>query len=112
MKISQDVPAGQVMTVAGLRFVGPCRAEARVPDGSAVAWAETSPPPAPNDSQLLDTRARITLEQTDREMIRGLDDLIDLLAAKGVIAMGELPSALKQRLIDRAAAREDVIDES
>lgn len=47
-----------------------------------------------------------TLRASDDEFIRVLEDLIDLLVAKGVIGLNELPAAVRGKLDRRAALRE------
>jgi hypothetical protein len=46
------------------------------------------------------------LKQSDLDMIRVLDDLIQVLTAKGVIRVTDLPTAAQAKLIDRTHARE------
>ncbi|UVJ44152.1 tryptophan synthase subunit beta [Pseudomonas sp. LS1212] len=46
------------------------------------------------------------LKQSDLEMIRVLDDLIQVLTAKGVIRVTDLPPAAQAKLMDRSQARE------
>ncbi|ALI07237.1 MULTISPECIES: hypothetical protein [Pseudomonas] len=46
------------------------------------------------------------LKQSDLEMIRVLDDLIQVLTSKGVIRVTDLPAAAQAKLMDRTQARE------
>jgi hypothetical protein len=46
------------------------------------------------------------LKQSDLEMIRVLDDLIQVLIGKGVIMVTDLPAAAQAKLMDRSQARE------
>ena len=46
------------------------------------------------------------LKQSDFEMIRVLDDLIQVLTRKGVISVTDLPPAAQAKLMDRNQARE------
>lgn len=46
------------------------------------------------------------LKQSDLEMIRVLDDLIQVLTQKGVIRVTDLPMAAQAKLMDRTQARE------
>lgn len=46
------------------------------------------------------------LKQSDLEMIRVLDDLIQVLTSKGVIRVTDLPPAAQAKLMDRNQARE------
>lgn len=45
------------------------------------------------------------LKQSDMEMIRVLDDLIQVLTSKGVIRIADLPAAAQAKLMDRTHAR-------
>lgn len=49
--------------------------------------------------------ARDALVALDRDCPRGLEDLIDLLAARGIVARADLPSALAEKIAAKAAAR-------
>ncbi|HCS41848.1 MAG TPA: tryptophan synthase subunit beta [Pseudomonas sp.] len=46
------------------------------------------------------------LKQSDLDMIRVLDDLIQVLTSKGVIRVTDLPAAAQAKLMDRSQARE------
>ncbi|MEB0042870.1 MULTISPECIES: tryptophan synthase subunit beta [unclassified Pseudomonas] len=46
------------------------------------------------------------LKQSDMEMIRVLDDLIQVLTRKGVIRVTDLPPAAQAKVMDRTHARE------
>ncbi|MDQ0126855.1 hypothetical protein J2W17_005851 [Pseudomonas lini] len=46
------------------------------------------------------------LQQSDLDMIRVLDDLIQVLTSKGVIRVTDLPAAAQAKLMDRSHARE------
>ncbi|MND88028.1 hypothetical protein D3C76_564930 [compost metagenome] len=48
------------------------------------------------------------LKQSDLEMIRVLDDLIQVLRAKGIISVTDLPLAAQAKLRDRSQAREEL----
>jgi len=50
--------------------------------------------------------SRNQLKQSDMEMIRVLDDLIQVLTSKGVIRVTDLPAAAQAKLMDRSQARE------
>lgn len=45
------------------------------------------------------------LQQSDLEMVRVLEDLIDVLMSKGVISITDLPQAAQSKLINRTQAR-------
>lgn len=47
----------------------------------------------------------LQLQQSDLEMVRVLEDLIDVLMSKGVISITDLPPAAQTKLISRAQAR-------
>jgi len=46
------------------------------------------------------------LKQSDLDMIRVLDDLIQVLTTRGVIRVTDLPPAAQAKLMDRTQARE------
>ena len=46
------------------------------------------------------------LQQSDMDMIRVLDDLVQLLTSKGVIRITDLPPAAQTKLIERTHARQ------
>lgn len=46
------------------------------------------------------------LRQSDLEMIRVLEDLIQVLMDKGVVRLTDLPAAAQEKLINRSQARE------
>jgi len=48
------------------------------------------------------------LKQSDPEMIRVLDDLIQVLIDKGAIRVTDLPVAAQAKLMDRSQAREEL----
>lgn len=56
-------------------------------------------------SEVVATNLR-QLKQSDLEMIRVLDDLIQVLTDKGVIRVTDLPAAAQAKLMDRSQARE------
>lgn len=91
----------------------------RDPSGAIVALSDSPSPlalefleeDAPEVRHFRATRqradeARETLRASDSDFIRVLEDLIDLLLAKGVIAAGELPEAVRDKLARRAALRD------
>jgi hypothetical protein len=45
------------------------------------------------------------LQQSDLEMVRVLEDLIDVLMSKGIISITDLPQAAQSKLINRTQAR-------
>ena len=48
------------------------------------------------------------LEESDLEVVRVLDDLIDVLVQKGVIRFTDLPLLAQRKLVTRRQAREDL----
>ncbi|MHC6223302.1 tryptophan synthase subunit beta [Pseudomonas sp. X10] len=46
------------------------------------------------------------LKQSDLDMIRVLEDLIEVLTAKGVISITDLPADAQAKLLSRSSARE------
>ncbi|WP_137887986.1 tryptophan synthase subunit beta [Pseudomonas sp. 2FE] len=48
----------------------------------------------------------LQLKQSDLDMIRVLDDLIQVLMTKGVIRITDLPAPAQAKLLDRTQARE------
>ncbi len=48
------------------------------------------------------------LRQSDLDMVRVLEDLIQVLTQKGVISITDFPSAAQLKLISRAQARESL----
>lgn len=47
----------------------------------------------------------VAFQASDRDLIRVLEDLIDLLTAKGLIQFTDLPKAAQQKLISRQSIR-------
>lgn len=78
----------------------------------AVAYAEaTETLPADNHeiqawfaNDVIETSLK-QLKHSDLEMIRVLDDLIQVLTSKGVIRVTDLPPAAQAKLMDRTHAR-------
>lgn len=52
------------------------------------------------------TQIEKQLNTSDRELIRVIDDLIDLLTDKGVIQFTDLPTAAQQKLMNRQTLRQ------
>ncbi|HDG1692598.1 TPA: tryptophan synthase subunit beta [Kluyvera georgiana] len=46
------------------------------------------------------------LQQSDLDMVRVLEDLIEVLMSKGVISITDLPPAAQNKLLNRAQARQ------
>jgi len=47
----------------------------------------------------------LLLQQSDTEMVRVLEDLIEVLMSKGIISITDLPLAAQNKLLNRAEAR-------
>ncbi|NUT84733.1 tryptophan synthase subunit beta [Pseudomonas sp. NA13] len=79
----------------------------------ATAYAEASETLPADNHEIQDWFANQAVEnslkqlkQSDLEMIRVLDDLIQVLTSKGVIRVTDLPPAAQAKLMDRNQARE------
>ncbi|BBQ85888.1 MULTISPECIES: tryptophan synthase subunit beta [Enterobacteriaceae] len=46
------------------------------------------------------------LQQSDLDMVRVLEDLIEVLMSKGIISITDLPPAAQSKLLNRAQARQ------
>ncbi|WP_312973900.1 tryptophan synthase subunit beta [Atlantibacter sp.] len=51
------------------------------------------------------TATLLKLQRSDLEMVRVLEDLIEVLMSKGVISITDLPHAAQTKLMNRAQAR-------
>ena len=69
-------------------------AEGNTPDPEPV-------PPPPTAEEVL----HLQLLQTDKEMLRGFDWLLQTLVQKGIIDLAEIPPALKDLYLARKALR-------
>lgn len=49
---------------------------------------------------------KIVMEQSDREFIRVLEDLIELLARKGVVYIEDLPEPAREKVLQRRQLRQ------
>ena len=58
----------------------------------------------------LDTHAEKTFIQSDLQLIRVLEDLIEILIEKNIIRLTELPEAAQSKLLSRKKVREAVSD--
>lgn len=79
----------------------------------AVAFAEMDQTLTADDQEVQAWFANQTVEtsllqlqQSDLDMIRVLDDLIQVLMSKGVIRITDLPPAAQSKLMNRTQARE------
>ncbi|MEX3774873.1 tryptophan synthase subunit beta [Pseudomonas sp. MYb118] len=61
---------------------------------------------ATSQKQLKQIKQLKQLKQSDLDMIRVIDDLIQVLTDKGVIRVTDLPVAAQAKLMDRSQARE------
>lgn len=53
-------------------------------------------------------QAKRALTETDVNMVRVIDDLVDILIAKQVVIFTELPDAVQQKLLARKQLRKDI----
>lgn len=58
--------------------------------------------------QLSSDKARQALSATDNDMVRVIDDLVDLLVANQVLIFTELPERVQSKLLARKQLRKDV----
>ncbi|MFF7706569.1 tryptophan synthase subunit beta [Pseudomonas sp. NPDC007930] len=81
----------------------------------AAAFAEATETLNADDVTILEwfsnqtaLRSLEQLRESDLNMIRVLDDLIQLLVSNGVIRVTDLPDAAQAKLADRSVARENL----
>jgi hypothetical protein len=48
---------------------------------------------------------KIVMEQSDREFVRVLEDLIEVLARKGVVYIEDLPASARDKILQRRQLR-------
>ena len=72
----------------------------------AVPYAEATESLTADHPEIQAWHGRRQLQQSDLDMIRVLDDLIQVLTSKGVIRVTDLPAAAQAKLMDRSQARE------
>ena len=48
---------------------------------------------------------KIVMEQADREFVRVLEDLIEILASRGVVYIEDLPPAARDKILQRRMLR-------
>ncbi|MEO8641725.1 tryptophan synthase subunit beta [Pseudomonas sp.] len=95
---------GQLMRVEAEAYTGSTETlPADHPDLQAWFASEVM---ATSHNQLQQIKQLKQLRQSDLEMIRVLDDLIQVLTSKGVIRVTDLPPAAQAKLMDRTQARE------
>jgi len=70
-----------------------------VAEGNTPDPEDVPPPPTPQEILNAD------LLQTDKEMLRGFDWLLQTLVQKGIIDLAEIPPALKDLYLERKALR-------
>jgi len=63
-----------------------------------------------NNSQIINNESYKNLIQSDLEMIRVLEDLIQLLIDKNIIKLTELPDAAQEKLLNRDELRSTISD--
>ncbi|MFL1527226.1 tryptophan synthase subunit beta [Pseudomonas sp. O230] len=95
---------GQLMRVEAEAYIGASETlPADHPDLQAWFASEVM---ATSHKQLQQIKQLKQLRQSDLDMIRVLDDLIQVLTDKGVIRVTDLPAAAQAKLMDRSQARE------
>ncbi|WP_312952024.1 tryptophan synthase subunit beta [Superficieibacter sp.] len=77
----------------------------RLEDQPFNAMTEQSADLTPELSEWYKNATLTQLRQSDLEMVRVLEDLIEVLMSKGVISITDLPPAAQMKLINRAQAR-------
>lgn len=80
------------------------------PSGSGAQWLEITDPEVTNFVQLVSPPDQVNrkLSSTDYEMVRVVEDLVDLLIAKQVFIFTELPEAVQEKLSARKHLRKDM----
>ena len=63
------------------------------------------PQPAPTEAEI----ALTALQRTDQNMSRITEDLVDVLVAKGIIALADLPESARGKLENRKELRSKII---
>lgn len=58
-----------------------------------------------NEDETSRIATKIVMEQSDREFIRVLEDLIELLAKKGVVYLEDLPESAREKVLQRRQLR-------
>lgn len=81
-----------------------------VPPGGDAQWLEITDPEVINFIQLVKPPEQVNskLSSTDYEMVRIIEDLVDLLIAKQVFIFTELPEAVQEKLSARKHLRKDM----
>lgn len=71
------------------------------------AWLAAGNTPQPYEQPVVDPKeqAKADLANTDKEMARIAEDLINTLISKGIIAAKDLPKAASDKLVERTELR-------
>jgi len=69
----------------------------------------------PDDAQLVDFMEGLSVEKpsldsTDQDFIRVLEDVVELLISKGVILFTELPESAQEKMMHRQRLRSEMSD--
>jgi len=64
-----------------------------------------------NDSRYVYQKTQDELLQTDKDIPRALEDMYDLLVVKNVIKETDIPTKVKEKLLNKKALRDKVIGE-
>ncbi|WP_374089845.1 hypothetical protein [Methylomicrobium lacus] len=80
------------------------------PEAVEVEWLDGKDPQIQHylHASAATEQPRLYLSNTDADMIRVIDDLIELLIAKNVFTFTELPEAVQRKLGSRRQWREDL----
>ncbi len=108
-RIEQTVPAGkQGLWLRRGRVLGifPAGSPVRLALGPDDAFELADPPPGPDPAELEAIRAQRELIATDAAMARVIEDLVDVLIAKGVITEADLPDPARQKIDARRQLRQ------
>lgn len=97
----------------------------RTPQGAIASLAQEPSPEhdefvAPNDAELLDflkhsqsdELTKSLLRHSDLDLVRVVEDLVELLIAKNIILFTELPEEAQVKLLGRKQVRETLQEES
>lgn len=76
---------------------------------SGHEWLDTDHPEVKAFLQTLSSvQVKRTLSETDSDMVRVIDDLVDLLVANQLLIFTELPERVQAKLLARKQLRKDV----
>ncbi|OHX35237.1 hypothetical protein [Methylomonas sp. LWB] len=76
--------------------------------GAAGDWLADDDPELAAFYRDAGMRAKRALTETDVDMVRVIDDLVDVLVAKQLVIFTELPDAVQQKLLARKQLRREI----